>query len=130
MDREFYVGTDFPGGKSVRTLHEIIDLLQSVYCKEIGVQYMHVHDPSIKAWVMAKVESGEALYISNEDKKKAFLRLAEAEIFESFCAKKFRVKRFGLDGGESLIPGMHALVDSACNEGVENIVIGMPHRGR
>ena len=54
----------------------------------------------------------------------------EAEHFESYCGVKFKAKRFGLDGGESLIPGMHALVESACESGVENIVIGMPHRGR
>lgn len=129
MDREFFVG-DLPGGNPVRTLRETIDLLKKVYCGQVAVQFMHAQDPAIKDWVKEKFERGTLLDLSNEEKKKIFRQAAEAEMFEHFLSVKFKAKRFGLDGGESLIPGMHAIVETACSSGIENIVIGMPHRGR
>ena len=129
MDREVYVG-NLPGGKTTRTLRETIDLLKRVYCGHIGVQYMHVQDPWVKTWVKDKIEGEEYLNLSKDEKKTVFKHVVEAESFESYCAVKFQAKRFGLDGGESLIPGMHAMVETACKYGVENVVIGMPHRGR
>jgi 2-oxoglutarate dehydrogenase E1 component len=130
MDRKFFVGTDLPGPGPIRTLRETINLLRDVYCNQIGVQYMHVHDPAVKSWVQERIEHPESMKLTTEEKKRIYKQTVEAESFETYCGVKFKAKRFGLDGGESLIPGMHALVESACQDGVQNVVIGMPHRGR
>lgn len=129
LDRSFYVGDELPGGKPVRTLREIMAILQKSYCSNIGVQYMHINNPEEKAWIRQQVE-GKAVDFSKEEKVSIFKNLAKAELFEDFLNKKFQAKRFGLNGGEALIPSLEALCEVATSHGVENLVFGMPHRGR
>lgn len=130
MSREFFVGDELPGNKSVMTLREIIDLLRNVYCGKIGVQFMHAHSCQIKEWVKDRMERSASYTFSKEEKLEVLELLMKAEQFEDFLQKRFGAKRFGLDGGESLIPLMETLTEDACKSGVKNVVIGMPHRGR
>eukprot|EP00735_Rhodelphis_limneticus_P009011 TRINITY_DN2468_c0_g1::TRINITY_DN2468_c0_g1_i1::g.8967::m.8967 TRINITY_DN2468_c0_g1::TRINITY_DN2468_c0_g1_i1::g.8967 ORF type:complete len:1010 (-),score=333.22,sp/Q54JE4/ODO1_DICDI/49.38/0.0,Transket_pyr/PF02779.19/1.4e-64,E1_dh/PF00676.15/1.9e-62,HrpB4/PF09502.5/0.3 TRINITY_DN2468_c0_g1_i1:885-3851(-) len=131
LDRKFYIGTEMPG-PNIRTLRDIIDVLKRTYCGQIGVEYRHMLSRYEKNWLEDKIERLESHYpLDNEVKKQIYHDLAEAELFEKFCANKFsNAKRFGLEGGEALIPAMQELLRHASRNKVEDVVIGMPHRGR
>lgn len=95
------------------------------------MQYMHMPDREKCNWLRDRIELSTPFKFSNERKKMILDRLAWSDMFETFLANKYAAaKRFGLEGAESLIPGMKTLIDTAANEGVRSVVIGMPHRGR
>eukprot|EP00696_Hemimastix_kukwesjijk_P006091 gnl/Hemi2/17707_TR5840_c0_g1_i1.p1 gnl/Hemi2/17707_TR5840_c0_g1~~gnl/Hemi2/17707_TR5840_c0_g1_i1.p1 ORF type:complete len:1038 (-),score=383.14 gnl/Hemi2/17707_TR5840_c0_g1_i1:38-3151(-) len=114
------------------TLAELIKMLRQTYCDTIGVEYMHIQDRELCNWIRSRLEKKSQHKFSNEEKKKIYDRLAWADRFESYLSIKFGTgqKRFGLDGAESLIPGLKGLIDQSAELGVEGIVMGMPHRGR
>ena len=111
LNRQFYVG-NFPGTKDgFETLGEIINRLKSFYSHNIGVEYMHIQDPTMKAWVCARFETTDKPRMDTEKKRKVFEWLVKGNDFELFLADKYRTaKRFGLEGCESLIPGLEAML--------------------
>lgn len=140
LDREFFVGSigKFLHGfiastnKQKYTLREIVDTYKKIYCGSIGIEYMHIQDRESCNWIRERFENMESKYsLTNEEKANLIDRLAWADGLEKYLHLKFiSEKRFGLDGCEALIPGMKAMIDHAADMGVNNVVIGMPHRGR
>ena len=137
MDRQFRVqmhqdigGFFSKGGRM--SLRELLEKLKQIYCGRIGWEFMHIPDRETTRWLRDRLEMPEKVEITPlpEKRRRILEDLATAELFEGFLHKKYPTKRFGLDGGDSLIPGMVALVDKAAEMGVEDVVIGMPHRGR
>ena len=114
------------------TVEEIITFLKSTYCSTIGAEYMHISDPVEKKWFRERMEKKENLLHFTGNGKKAILnKLIQAESFEKFLAVKFvGTKRFGIDGGESLIPSLEQIIKRGGQLGVKEVKIGMPHRGR
>jgi len=105
--------------------------MERAYTGKIGIEYRHILSKEEKVWIGNKVETDYAEDFSKDDKKIILQHLAEGELFESFLAKKHgTAKRFGLEGGESLIPGLQAMIDVGSQLGIDNVVLGMPHRGR
>eukprot|EP01043_Picozoa_sp_COSAG02_P067851 COSAG02_NODE_11055_length_1804_cov_1.415836_2_plen_484_part_01 len=113
------------------TLGELLQKLKHTYAGSIGFEFMHLQSRSVVNWFRDRVER-YPMYQMDADKKKLILeRLMDATLFEEFLATKYaNDKRFGLEGCEALIPAMKALIDSSAEQGVESVVIGMPHRGR
>ncbi|RYJ41385.1 2-oxoglutarate dehydrogenase E1 component [Flavobacterium beibuense] len=114
------------------TLRQIVDHLTKVYCQHIGVEYMYIRDPEVRKWIQDRLDVNENQpNFSTEAKKHILLKLNEAVSFENFLHTKYvGQKRFSLEGGESLIPALDALVEAAAEKGVEQFVMGMAHRGR
>ncbi len=114
------------------TLEKIINHLNKIYCDSIGIEYMYIRKPEEIKWIQDKLNINENQPKFSEDKKKTILKkLNEAVAFESFLHTKYvGQKRFSLEGGESLIPGLDALIEGAAEKGVEEFVMGMAHRGR
>ena len=114
------------------TLTEILKILKKTYCSNIGYEFMHMGDPDEKTWIRNRVEGPEKDIKFTENGKKAILnKIIEAEGFEKYLHIKFvGTKRFGLDGGESLIPALEQIIKRGGNLGAKEIKIGMPHRGR
>ena len=119
-------------GREQASLREIYDVLRRSYCGSIGVEFMHIQDPEQKAWIQKRIEGAPWTgAFSAEDKRAILSQLTDAEGFESFCQKRYvGTKRFGLEGGEVTIPAMHAIIETVVASGTNEIVIGMPHRGR
>ena len=111
-------------------LADILKKLRNSYCGNVGAQFTHVYNSVAKEWIQRHMESQEFLQFSDEERKQILRHVVDAATFGDFCAEKFDTKRFGLDGGESFIPGMQALVEQACTHSVKDIVIGIAHRGR
>lgn len=136
LDREFYLGTWKMRGflsedRPIRTLREILARLREAYCGNVGYEFMHIPDRARCNWIRERVETLEPPRFSPDRKRHILDRLAWSEMFESFLAAKYAAaKRFGLEGCETLIPGMKALIDRSAELGVDSIVMGMPHRGR
>jgi 2-oxoglutarate dehydrogenase E1 component len=130
LDRPIFL--DMVLGKETATLREIIAICRASYCGSIGVEFMHIQDPEQKSWIQRRIEGAPWLGGFDAAAKKQILQeLTEAEGFESFCARKFvGTKRFGLEGGESTIPAVEAVIETAAKGGVNEIAIGMAHRGR
>jgi len=128
--------TVFDAGKEVglppSSLKAIVDHLQKVYCGHIGIEYMYIRDPKTRKWIQNRLSVNNNEPDFNADQKKNILfKLNEAVSFESFLHTKYvGQKRFSLEGGESLIPAIDALIEAAADKGVEQFVVGMPHRGR
>ncbi|OQS07064.1 2-oxoglutarate dehydrogenase E1 component [Thraustotheca clavata] len=113
------------------TLGQIVQRLKETYCSSIGVQYMHIPDREKCNWIRTHVEHLVKKEEPKDKKMHILERLAFSVNFEKFLGNKYNtVKRFGLDGGESLIPGMKYMIDRATELGMEHVVVGMPHRGR
>ena len=128
LDREFATGGF--GGKSVMKLRRILGILRDSYCRTVGVEYMYIESPAERAWFQERVEVG-APRTPREEQLRILYKLNSAEAFESFLQTKYvGQKRFSLEGGESLIPLLDAINTSAAESGVEEVCIGMPHRGR
>ncbi len=119
-------------GLQSATLKEILEIAKKTYCGKIGYEYMHMGDPEEKNWIRDRIEGKEKGINFTENGKKAILnKLIEAEGFEKFLHVKFvGTKRFGLDGGESLIPALEQIIKRGGHLGVKEVKIGMPHRGR
>ena len=130
MDRPIFI--DNVLGRETATLREILTILRKTYCGHIGVEFMHIQDPEQKAWIQRKVEGAPWLTSFDAEAKRTILKqLTEAEGFEAFCQKRYvTTKRFGLEGGEASIPALHAIIETVAKDGVQEIAIGMPHRGR
>jgi 2-oxoglutarate dehydrogenase E1 component len=123
---------DYVLGLETSTVREIVAILKRTYCGEVGVQYMHISDPDEKAWLQQRIEGRDKEISFTPEGKIAILRkLVEAESFERFLAKRYPgAKRFGLDGAEAMVPALEQIIKRGGALGVEDIVIGMPHRGR
>lgn len=129
-DREFI--TPRLAGLRTATLRNILDILQKTYCENIGVEYMHIQDPKEKQWLQDKMEPiKNQPSFTNEEKKHILYKLIQAENFEKFVDKKYiGHKRFSLEGSETIIPVLDYLLGLAALEKVDELVIGMAHRGR
>ena len=119
-------------GFETATLRQIMERLQSTYCGSIGVEYMHIQDPEQKAWIQQRIEAIHNRTDFTERGRAAILeRLTATEMFERFLNMKYTgTKRFGVDGGEALVPGLEQIIKRGGQLGLKEIVIGMPHRGR
>ncbi len=128
LDREFEA-EGLPGGPHM-TLRKIVDTLRTAYCGTIGVEYMHIQEPDQKRWIQQQVE-GPQPEPTRDDRMWILNRLNAAESFETFLHSQYvGHKRFSLEGAEVAIPMIDALLDEAASHGVEEIVMGMAHRGR
>jgi 2-oxoglutarate dehydrogenase E1 component len=129
-DRPIFV--DGTLGYREASLRQILDKLRSTYCSTIGVEYMHIQDREQTDWLKRRFEREDSEPLFNKGAKKFILeRLTAGEAFEKFLATKFvGVKRFGLEGGESMIPALDAMISKAASMGLREVVIGMAHRGR
>jgi 2-oxoglutarate dehydrogenase E1 component len=113
------------------TLREIIAACEKIYCGSYGVEYIHIPDRVPCDWIRDRFEVPQPYKYSVDEKRRVLDRLIWSSSFESFLATKFpNDKRFGLEGCETLVPGMKALIDRSVDYGIKDIVIGMPHRGR
>ncbi|WP_309603893.1 2-oxoglutarate dehydrogenase E1 component [Phenylobacterium sp.] len=130
FDRTIFL--DFVLGLETATLREILAIVRRTYCGNIGVQYMHISDPREKGWLQARIEGRDKEIVFTKEGKIAILKkLIETEGFEKFLHRRFPgTKRFGLDGGESLVPALEQIIKRGGALGVKDIIIGMPHRGR
>ena len=128
LDREFATGGF--GGKAFMPLRDILGILRSSYCRTIGVEYMYIENPEERKWIQERVEV-EAQKFPREEHLRILHKLNSAEAFENFLQTKFvGQKRFSLEGGESVIPLLDAVISSAAEVGLDEVCIGMPHRGR
>ena len=119
-------------GLQYADLNQILKILKKTYCSNIGYEFMHMGDPEEKTWIRNRIEGPEKEINFTENGKKAILnKIIEAEGFEKYLHIKFvGTKRFGLDGGESLIPALEQIIKRGGNLGAKEIKLGMPHRGR
>ncbi len=129
-DRRIFL--DFVLGLEFGTVREIIEILKRTYCAKIGIEFMHISSPEQKSWLQARMEGRDKEVTFTEEGKKAILsKLVEVETFEKFLDVKYTgTKRFGLDGGESAVPALEQIIKRGGHLGVEEIILGMPHRGR
>ena len=130
MDRPIFI--DNVLGLQVASMRQIVDIVKRTYCGTFALQYMHISDPAQSAWLKERIEGyDKEIKFTREGRKAILNKMVEAEGFEKFLHVKYMgTKRFGLDGGESLIPAMEQIIKRGGNLGIEEIVIGMPHRGR
>ncbi len=114
------------------TIRQVIDILRRTYCGTLGVEFMHITDPVQKAWLQQRIEGPDKEITFTKEGKKAILnKLIESEGFEQFLNVKYTgTKRFGLDGGEGMIPALEQIIKRGGQLGVQEIVLGMAHRGR
>ncbi len=119
-------------GLEFASLREIVAILRRTYCQTLGVEFMHISSPQQKSWLQERIEGKDKEISFTREGKRAILnKLVEAEGFEKFCDLKFTgTKRFGLDGGEAMIPALEQIIKRGGALGVKEIVIGMAHRGR
>ena len=128
LPRQFVA--DGLAGRDVATLDEILHVLRDAYCRTLGIEYMHIQDPEQKRWIQQHVE-GQPSTLKVEEQRHILDRLNAAEVFERFLHTRYvGQKRFGLEGAESTIVLLDALLDSAAGAGVAEVVMGMAHRGR
>ncbi len=129
-DRKIFI--DHVLGLEFATIREMLAILRRTYCDTIGFEFMHMSDPAEKAWMQERIEGPDkAITFTKEGKRAILHKLVEAEGFEKFCDLRFRgTKRFGLDGGEAMVPALEQIIKRGGALGVREIVIGMPHRGR
>ncbi|XP_006814040.2 LOW QUALITY PROTEIN: 2-oxoglutarate dehydrogenase complex component E1-like [Saccoglossus kowalevskii] len=133
LDRVFTLpqATYIGGNQQALPLKEIINRLESTYCRHIGVEFMFINDKHQCDWIRQKFETPDAMKFTKMDKRLILERLIRATRFEQFLARKWSSeKRFGLEGCEVLVPAMKCVIDHCSARGVESFIIGMPHRGR
>ncbi|MBW7056389.1 2-oxoglutarate dehydrogenase E1 component [Paracoccus bogoriensis] len=130
MDRPIFI--DNVLGLEVASIRQIRDLMERTYCGTFALQFMHISNPEEAAWLKERIEGfGKEIQFTREGRRAILNKLVEAEGFEKFLHVKYMgTKRFGLDGGEALIPAMEQIIKRGGALGVKDIVIGMPHRGR
>ncbi|PWJ54870.1 2-oxoglutarate dehydrogenase E1 component [Quadrisphaera granulorum] len=128
LDREFPTGGF--GGKPLMKLRDILGVLRDSYCRTVGLEYMHIQDPAQRRWIQDRVERPYTP-LSREGHLRVLKRLNDAEAFETFLQTKYvGQKRFSLEGAESVIPLLDAVLSEAAHAGIEEVGIGMAHRGR
>ena len=130
LDRPVY--TDGVLGFESATPREIVDLLRRTYCSRIGYEFMHISNPEQKNWLQRRIEGPDKeIHFTLEGKRAILNKLMQAEIFEKFCGVKFLgTKRFGVDGGEAMVPALEQIIKRGGQLGIKDIVLGMTHRGR
>ena len=130
MDRPIFI--DNVLGLQIASLRQIVEIVKRTYCGTFALQYMHISDPEQAGWLKERIEGfGKEISFTREGRRAILNKMVEAEGFEKFLHVKYMgTKRFGLDGGEALIPAMEQLIKRGGALGVQEIVIGMPHRGR
>ncbi|CAO3352090.1 2-oxoglutarate dehydrogenase E1 component [Azospirillum melinis] len=130
LDRPIFL--NYSLGLETATLRQILDILHKTYCGTIGVEFMHIQDPEEKAWIQERIEGGRNHTDFTVNGKRAILeRLTAAEGFEKFLQLKYTgTKRFGLEGGESMIPALEQILKRGGQLGLKEAVVGMAHRGR
>ncbi|MDA0562921.1 multifunctional oxoglutarate decarboxylase/oxoglutarate dehydrogenase thiamine pyrophosphate-binding subunit/dihydrolipoyllysine-residue succinyltransferase subunit [Streptomonospora sp. S1-112] len=128
LEREFPTGGF--GGKPVMKLRDVLGVLRDTYCRTVGIEYMHIQSPEEREWIQAHVER-EHEKVSRDEQLHILRRLNNAEAFETFLQTKYvGQKRFSLEGGESLIPLLDGVITRAAKADLDEVVIGMAHRGR
>jgi len=129
-DRKIFL--DHVLGLQFGSLHEMVAILQRTYCQTLGVEFMHISEPGHKSWLQERIEGPDKEITFTREGKRAILnKLVEADGFEKFLDVKYTgTKRFGLDGGESMIPALEQIIKRGGALGVREIVLGMAHRGR
>ncbi|MFF7334174.1 multifunctional oxoglutarate decarboxylase/oxoglutarate dehydrogenase thiamine pyrophosphate-binding subunit/dihydrolipoyllysine-residue succinyltransferase subunit [Streptomyces sp. NPDC008150] len=128
LEREFAVGGF--ANKTMMKLRDILGVLRDSYCRTTGIEYMHIQDPKQRKWIQERVERAHSKP-EREEQLRILRRLNAAEAFETFLQTKYvGQKRFSLEGGESVIPLLDAVLDSAAESRLDEVVIGMAHRGR
>ena len=133
LNKEIFLDTiTSMAGKETATLGEILEIMRESYCSSIGVEYMHIQEMEERAWIQEHIEGVNYKSKFSPALRRAIYKdMVEAEGFETYLQMKHTgTKRFGLDGGESLIPFMERLLRTAAYVGIEEVIIGMPHRGR
>ena len=130
MDRPIFI--DNVLGLQIASMRQIVEIVKRTYCGTFALQYMHISNPEESAWLKERIEGlGKEIQFTREGRKAILNKMVEAEGFEKFLHVKYMgTKRFGLDGGESLIPAMEQIIKRGGALGVRDIIIGMPHRGR
>ncbi len=129
-DRKIFV--DGVLGLDVATLREVLSVVKRTYCSKVGIEFMHIQYPDQKGWIQQRIEgAGSVPDLSDDDRRRILRQLYASEGFERFLHIKYPgTKRFSLEGAESVIPMIEAIIETAGALGVEEIVLGMPHRGR
>ena len=130
LEKEIFI--DGSLGLEKGKLKNIIKILKETYSASIGVEFLHIQQADQKQWVQERIEEvRNKTNFTKEGKKAIYKRLVESELFEQFLDKKFLgTKRYGIEGGEAMIPGIEQIVKQACLSGIEDIIIGTAHRGR
>ncbi len=129
LDRSFATGA-FAGGQGLMKMRKILGILRDSYCRTTGIEYMHISEPTQRRWIQDRVERPHES-LPREEHLRILDKLNEAEIFETFLQTKFvGQKRFSLEGGESAIALLDEVCEQAADAGLEEVCIGMPHRGR
>jgi 2-oxoglutarate dehydrogenase E1 component len=130
LDRPIFI--DKVLGLEMATIREIVKILRRTCCRHIGVEFMHITSPAQKSWIQERIEGKDKDIAFTPEGKRAILnKLIEAETFEKFADVKYTgTKRFGLDGGEAMVPALEQIIKRGGQLGVKEIVIGMAHRGR
>jgi 2-oxoglutarate dehydrogenase E1 component len=130
LDRPIFI--DKVLGLETATIRQILGILRRTYCSQIGVEFMHITSPVQKDWIQKRIEGEEKeIVFTNQGKRAILNKLIEAEGFEKFAEVKYTgTKRFGLEGGESMVPALEQIIKRGGQLGIKEIVIGMAHRGR
>ena len=128
--RKVFIGG--PLGLEYTTIAELVSILRANYCGNVGVEYMHINDVAERRFIQDKLEGrNKEIQFTDLGKKAILTKIIEAEQFEKFLGRKYvGTKRFGLDGGEAMIPAMESIIKVGGSNGINEIVFGMPHRGR
>jgi 2-oxoglutarate dehydrogenase E1 component len=128
LDREFMTGG--VGGTDRMPLGDLLHVLRDAYCRTIGIEYMHIQEADEKAWIQEQVE-GRTWALEAEEQRHVLGRLNAAEAFEKFLSTRYvGQKRFGIEGAESAIPVLDAILEAAADDGLDSAMLGMAHRGR
>jgi 2-oxoglutarate dehydrogenase E1 component len=130
LDREFATGSFGGTGRRFMKLRAILGILRDSYCRTVGIEYMHIQDPEQRRWIQQRVEQPH-IKPPREEQLRILLKLNQAEAFETFLQTKFvGQKRFSLEGGETTIPLIDEICEAAAEEELDEVTIGMAHRGR
>ncbi len=130
LDRKIFI--DHVLGLEYATVNEMLAILKRTYCSTLGVEFMHISNPEEKSWIQQRIEGPDkGIEFTTMGKKAILQKLIESEGFEQFIDIRYKgTKRFGLDGGESLIPALEQIIKRGGNLGLKEVVLGMAHRGR
>src|SRR5690606_37455208 len=130
LDREFATGNFGGGQKRFMKLRHILGVLRDAYCRTVGIEYMHIQDPAERRWIQERVERPQER-LPREEQLRILSKLNQAEAFETFLQTKYvGQRRFSLEGAESTIPLLDEICEQAANAKLDEVTIGMAHRGR